>query len=82
MIIVRGREHTVNMGNYESLKISASVTVDTDTIIVPGLMGEDELIDFYNKFIDDKLTEVLAGDVNEARALTNVKDSYILSWKA
>lgn len=76
MIITRGREHTVNMGNYESLKISASVTVDTAELVIP--IDQDNHV---RDFLEAKLSELLANDLAEAGALTNVKDSYILSWE-
>lgn len=77
MIITRGREHTVNMGNYESLKISATVTVDS-----ADPKFQDMPTGQVNEFCEEILTNMLTQDIEEARALTNVRDSYILSWKA
>lgn len=76
MIITKSREYTVNMGNYESLKFGGSVSLDTDDVMAAGL-GPEKVIEI----IEDKLTQVLAEDLAEARALTNTKDSYVLSWK-
>lgn len=71
MILRKSREFTINMGNYESVKIGASVEIDPDEI------GKD--IDSQS-FLDDRLDQVLAEDIAEASALTNTRDSFILSW--
>ena len=76
MIITKSREFTVNMGNYESLKIGASVSVDTADVPI-GKTTDQEIFDW----IEEKLTAVIAEDLAEAKALTNTKDSYVLSWK-
>jgi len=73
MKLTKIREHTVNMGNYESLKIGATVEI-TDDWTTQG--------DYEAAVVaaDKALAEALAADIAEARELTNVKDSYILSW--
>lgn len=76
MIITRGREHTVNMGNYESVKIHATVSVDTTDSAFEGTA----LQDIYN-VLDQMLIDAMSKDITEAKLLTNVKDSYILSWR-
>lgn len=59
------------MGNYESLKIGATVEVENT--------GED-LISLIPK-LDAELSALLADEVREAIELTNTPDSYILSWR-
>lgn len=71
MILRKSLEFTINMGNYESVKIGASVEIDPDEI--------DKDIDSQS-FLDDRLGTILAEDIAEASALTNTRDSFILSW--
>lgn len=80
MIITRSREFTVNMGNYESCKIGATVSVDTDTMAVPA---DSDLVgyDYAKQFADEKLADLLAADLEEAADLSNTKDTFIRSWK-
>lgn len=79
------------MGNYESVKIGASIEVSPSDI--PGLtkdpttMTDEELvrgevIDFYkvSEYADKLLEEAIAKDIKEAGELTNTRDSFILSW--
>lgn len=74
MILTRSLEFTVNMGNYESCKVGASVTVDTAEL--PSDVTDP------TQFMEDKLEEIMASDVKEVTELTNTKDSFVLSWKA
>lgn len=76
MIITRGREHTINMGNYESVKIHATVAVDTHDPAYSGM----PLQHIYD-MLDQTLIDAMSKDITEAKVLTNVKDSYILSWR-
>lgn len=76
MIITRGREHTINMGNYESVKPHATVSIDTSDPKVEGWT----LQQIYNE-LDQMLIDAMSRDITEAKILTNVKDSYILSWR-
>ena len=76
MIITRGREHTINMGNYESVKIHATVAVDTSSPSFEGM----PLQHIYD-MLDQTLIDAMSKDITEAKVLTNVKDSYILSWR-
>lgn len=78
MIITKSREYTVNMGNYESLKFGASVTLDTTDV---DISANNPSFEECVQWVEDRLTAVLAEDMSEARVLTNTKDSYILSWK-
>lgn len=80
MILTRSREFTVNMGNYESCKIGASVTVDTEKLS-PEDYAQYKVSDAFN-LAEVLLDEALASDLNEAKELTNTKDSFVLSWKA
>jgi hypothetical protein len=65
------REHTVNLGNYESLKIGASVETEVDDV------NELVMID-----LDAKLDTLLAADKKEAIALLPAgSTSYIQSWR-
>lgn len=77
MNLTRSREYTVNMGNYESVKIGASVTVDTDQLVIAeGTSPQEAGI----AFAEQVLEQALAADVKEASELTATRDSFILSW--
>lgn len=78
MILTRSREFTVNMGNYESCKIGASVAINTDDM--KPAEGELTMEQVY-AVADDLLDQALASDLNEARELTHTEDSFVLSWK-
>lgn len=71
MILRKSREFTINMGNYESVKIGASVEIDPDEV--------DRDVD-PRAFIEDKLDQLMEADVKEASELTSTRDSFILSW--
>lgn len=58
--------HRINMGNYESLTLGASVEIDTD-----DLEGDEAVLDL----IDTTISDALAPDLKEARRLSN--NSYI-----
>lgn len=65
------REHTVNLGNYESLKIGATVDMEVDDV------NESVMQD-----VDAKLDTLLADDKKEAIALLpSGSTSYIQSWR-
>jgi hypothetical protein len=65
------REHTINLGNYESLKIGASVETEADGI-GPGLAEE----------MEKNLDNILANDIKEAVELLPAgSTSYIQSWR-
>lgn len=66
MIVTRHRELTINMGNYESLKTGASVQYDTEQ--------------YTSADIDVKLDALLAPDLKDAAEITQVHDSYVLTW--
>lgn len=78
MILRKSREFTVNMGNYESVKLGASVEIDSD--ILARAEGTSP-VEAANEYADKVLDEVQAEDIKEAASLTNTRDSFILSWK-
>jgi hypothetical protein len=77
MIVERSREFTVNMGNYESVKIGARVTLDPEEF--PELQGAT--LEASHAKADELLDDMLAADVKEVSELTATRDSFILSWK-
>jgi hypothetical protein len=66
--LTRTRRFTVNMGNYESFVTEAIVEVDGFTI------------EEADKKADYLLDEALKSDLQYAAKLSNVKDTYILTW--
>lgn len=75
MILRKSREYTVNMGNYESVKIGAAIEIDTKELVeVPD--KEVDVMGFMDKYLDNMIAE----DVKEAAELTTTRDSFILSW--
>lgn len=60
------------MGNYESLKTGARVEVE--------VIGDD----YQSAFLaaDDLLKRALAADLENAGEITDVRNSYILTWAA
>ena len=59
------------MGNYESLKTGASVVLDFD---------DNEDLQELQGIADKMLDSALGTDIKEASELTDVRNSYILSW--
>lgn len=76
MILEKSREFTVNMGNYESMKIGARVTVEPKDMAHPSANFAD-----LNDFADKLLGDALAKDVKEVSDLTHTRDSFVLSWR-
>lgn len=66
MILSRSREFTVNMGNYESFKVGGSVQADSEE---EGYEGLDRI-----------LKEMLKPDLVRAAEISDVKNTYILTW--
>jgi len=66
VIISRSREFTVNMGNYESVKIGGSVQADSAE---EGYEGLDRI-----------LREMLLPDLKRAAEISDVPNTYILTW--
>lgn len=66
MILTVSKEFTVNMGNYESVKIGGSVQADDSEEGYEGL-----------KRI---LREMLKPDLVRAAQISDVKNTYILTW--
>lgn len=75
MKLTRERRFTINMGNYESFTSSASIEVDLETFA-----SEENPYTAAAKFADEKLDAILASDLKEAKELTDVRNSYVLSW--
>lgn len=84
MKLTRSRELVVNMGNYESLRIGASVDIEVADESSTQLLGQSVSdIAFKDACAkaDDLLDQALATDLQEAQKLTYVKDSFSLSWR-
>lgn len=65
-------EHRINMGSYESLAVSTEVTVDTQTDF-KAVPTDEEIL----TYIDELVADSLARELDIARKLTTVDDSYI-----
>lgn len=80
MILKRYREHTVNMGpgTYESMKIGAEVTLDTDNL-PDGVVAPDQ--ESLYKVAEAMLDEALADELKEVAELSLLSNSHIRSWK-
>lgn len=80
MILERYREHTVNMGpgTYESMKIGASVKLDSENL-PDGIhaAGMEELYSVAERMLD----EALESDLKEAAEISLLNNSHIRSWK-
>lgn len=76
MIIERSREHTVNLGNYENVKVGAKVTLTDDDIKRFSTM--DEAITAADQFLDDLLRDDLA---EAAENVPQGQDTHLESWK-
>jgi hypothetical protein len=70
--ISKSRLHHVNMGNYESVEVFASVKV-----ITGGKPGDVELATIM---LDEALDIITAPDLEDARIHTDEEDSYIHSY--
>ena len=70
MILTRSRDYTINMGNnsFESVKIGATISVDTSEI--PGELNITEMA-------NGLLTEALTDEVSYFSDLTQKRDSFI-----
>lgn len=74
MKITRNREHTINMGSYESLKVGASVELEVAD-------NQEDLRKAYGA-ADQILADALAADLKEAiELLPPGSTSYVLSWR-
>jgi hypothetical protein len=69
MKLTRTREFVINMGNYESFRTSATVEVEIESNV---LTANDKA----NRMLDQSL----ADDLKSAAKLSNVKDTYVLTW--
>lgn len=75
--ITRSRAFVVNMGNYESFRTEASLETD---IPVSALYADDSIKRDYLDAVDAELDKILRADLEDAASLTDVKNSYILTW--
>lgn len=66
------REHKVNMGDYESMSIGASVSFDTEVDTLP----EHAVLEEH---LQDLLDEQLSGAARDAVLAGTIKDSHIKS---
>jgi hypothetical protein len=66
MILTVSKEFTINMGNYESVKIGGSVQADSEEEGYEGLKKT--------------LREMLKPDLVRAGQISDVKNTYILTW--
>lgn len=74
MIIRLSREHTINTGNYENIKVGGSVEFDSDN---EGL-AESEI----NSFARDALDALLADDLKAAlAAVPEDQTTHIEFWR-
>lgn len=80
MKITRNREHTINMGSYESLKVGSSVELEvTDPVDITADGTPHPRV--YEK-ADEILGQALAADLKEAiELLPPGSTSYVLSWR-
>lgn len=67
--ITKSRLHHVNMGNYESVEVFASVKIETG-----GKPGDVELATII---LDEALDIITAPDLEDARIHTDETNSYI-----
>lgn len=67
--ITKSRLHHVNMGNYESVEVFASVKIETG-----GKPGDVELATII---LDEALDIITAPDLEDARIHTDEAQSYI-----
>lgn len=70
--ITKSRLHHVNMGNYESVEVFASVKIETG-----GKPGDVELATIM---LDEALDIITAPDLEDARIHTDEENSYIHSY--
>lgn len=74
MKLQRSREHVINMGNYESVRVGSSVELDFQ----PGSPEDDQVV--YDA-ADNYLARAMEADLKEAiDLLPPGSNSYILSW--
>lgn len=71
MKLTRSREHVINMGSYESVRVGASVELDAVEDAIGNAMAEADKI----------LAAAMEADLKEAiDLLPPGSNSYILSW--
>jgi len=80
VILERSREFTVNMGNYESMKTGAKVSVDTDSAEFKVLVATYPDLSNSNDILEALLDAALKQDLTELGELTHTNNSFILTW--
>lgn len=74
MKLTRSREHVINMGNYESVRVGASIEVEVDLTSKEAEKAAFDAADIY-------LASAMESDLKEAiDLLPGGSNSYILSW--
>jgi hypothetical protein len=68
MILKRSRELVINLGDYESARVGAEVSVDITEL--------EDGVDAY-KWADDQLSVALAAEVKYFHEITTKKGSFI-----
>lgn len=72
MKITRSREHTVNLGNYENVKVGASVELSSDDFMD---------LEAGIKLADETLDDLLERDLKEALAnVPSSQSSHLETW--
>lgn len=76
MKITRSREHLVNLGNYESARVGASVELSDDD--VKRLQDKTQSV---VKYADEMLDRLLERDLKEALAnVPSSQSSHLETW--
>lgn len=73
MNVTRTRSHVINMGNYESFRTEATVTMEVER---PSQVDQE-----FHDLMDAVLTRALNADLEEASKLTTYAESYAIVWK-
>jgi hypothetical protein len=70
-VIKVSKKFTCNQGNYESLALEYSIELP---------VNGDETIEDIFAFASKKVDEAAISDLTEAAQISNVKDTFILTW--
>lgn len=84
MKVSKSKRLTVNMGNYESVALNASMEIDSD---VDGDALAELGLDTWDTsevktFLDQQLDTLMSSDVEEAAELTANDDSFVHDYEA
>lgn len=77
MKVTKQLKHTIRMGDYESLTVTAEVTVDTLEDQIAGTRKFDDAD--IAEYLDELLATIVAHEMGEARALAP-DSSYIHNY--